>query len=245
MAIAWMDAGVPEVDSDRSAAAVPARADAGANGSAGSMSNDGAGVGVGGGGVDSAGDLTMLLRASASGDPADAERLMLAIYDDMKRLAASQLRGERSDHTLDPTALVHEAYLRLVNQRTAEWNDRVHFFSIAARIIRRVLIDHARERNALKRGGSRRSISIERCEIATPERDVDLEALDEALEELAELSERQARIVELKFFGGLTIAEIGEALSIGARTVDREWQVARGWLFDRLSETGCEPSDEG
>jgi RNA polymerase sigma-70 factor (ECF subfamily) len=192
---------------------------------------------------DRPGDITMLIRASATGRPEDTDRLMSAIYDDLKRLAANQLKQERPEHTLHPTALVHEAYLRLVNQRTAEWNDRLHFFSIAARIIRRILIDHARERQALKRGGGRRAISIEPDEVASPERDLDLVALDEALEELATLSERQARIVELRFFGGLTIPEIAEALSIGSRSVDREWQAARAWLFHRLSELEVEPTD--
>lgn len=194
---------------------------------------------------DSTGDITMLLRASASGDPRDADRLMVAIYDDLKRLAASQLRQERPGHTLHPTALVHEAYLRLVNQRSAEWNDRVHFFSIASRVIRRILIDHARERNALKRGGSERPISIELTDAPAHTPDPDLIALDEALVELAELSERQARIVELRFFGGLTVPEIAAALSIGARTVDREWQIARAWLHHRLSETESERADAG
>jgi len=189
------------------------------------------------------GDITMLIRASATGRPEDTDRLMAAIYDDLKRLAANQLKQERPEHTLHPTALVHEAYIRLVNQRTAEWNDRLHFFSIAARIIRRILIDHARERQALKRGGGRRAITIEPDEVASPERDLDLVALDEALEELATLSERQARIVELRFFGGLTIPEIAEALSIGSRSVDREWQAARAWLFHRLSELEVEPTD--
>jgi len=186
-----------------------------------------------------------MLRASALGEPADAERLMAAIYEDLKRLAAGHLSRERAGHTLHPTALVHEAYLRLVNQRTAQWNDRVHFFSVASRIIRRVLIDHARERGTIKRGGGpggiRSGVRIEAEDVEAPARDLDLVALDEALGELAELSERQARIVELRFFGGLTVPEIAAALSMGSRSVDREWQVARAWLFDRLSE----PEDEG
>lgn len=184
---------------------------------------------------DSPGDITILLRSSALGDPREAERLMALIYDDLRRLAASHLGGERAGHTLHPTALVHEAYLRLVNQRTTQWNDRLHFFSVASRIIRRVLIDHARARGAQKRGGGG-GVRIEHDEIAAPSKELDLIALDEAMEELAELSERQARIVELRFFGGLTIPEIATALSMGARSVDREWQAARAWLFHRLSE---------
>jgi len=176
---------------------------------------------------DQPGDITLLLRTSALGDPNDAQRLMTAIYDDLKRMAASQLDGERRGHTLHPTALVHEAYIRLVNQRTAAWNDRLHFFSVAARVIRRILIDHARERHALKRGGALKPVRIEHDDVAAPVRDLDLVALDEALGELAALSERQARIVELRFFGGLTVPEIAATLGMGSRSVDREWQVAR------------------
>jgi len=188
-------------------------------------------------------NITILLRAAALGNQEDAERLMAAIYDDLKRLAASQLRGERQGHTLNPTALVHEAYIRLINQRNVDWNDRLHFFSIASRIIRRILTDHARERHALKRGGTDRACSIEGLDIAAPERDLDLVALDEAMTELATLSERQARIVELRFFGGLSIPEIAAALSMGSRSVDREWQIARAWLFERLSHGGTSDGD--
>lgn len=189
-------------------------------------------------------NITLLLRAAALGDARDAERLMAAIYDDLKRLAASQLRGERPGHTLNPTALVHEAYMRLINQRNVDWNDRLHFFSIASRIIRRILTDHARERHALKRGGADRPVSLEGLDVAAPPQDLDLVALDEAMAELAALSERQARIVELRFFGGLSIPEIAVALSMGARSVDREWQIARAWLYHRLSEKPPEPGDE-
>jgi RNA polymerase sigma factor (TIGR02999 family) len=184
---------------------------------------------------DSITDITLLLRTSALGDPRDGERLMVAIYDDLKRIAASQLQHERAQHTLTPTALVHEAYIRLVNQRTTDWNDRLHFFSIAARIIRRILVDHARERNALKRGGSDRCVSIEHFDPAAPVRDLDLVALDEALDDLEALSERQARVVELRYFGGMTVPEVAAAMGIGERSVDREWQVARAWLLHRLS----------
>lgn len=186
------------------------------------------------------GDITMLIRASTSGGPEDVNRLMVAIYDDLKRLAASHLRSERPEHTLHPTALVHEAYIKLVNQHTTQWNDRLQFFAIASRIIRRILIDHARERHADKRGGEQRPISLEPDAAASPMRDLDLVALDEALCELAEINERQARIVELRFFGGLTIPDIAAALSIGRRSVDRDWQIARAWLYHRLSELDAE-----
>lgn len=185
---------------------------------------------------DSQADITTLLQAiSSGGDPSNAERLMNVIYDDLKRLAAHQLHNERHNHTLHPTALVHEAYLRLVNQRNTNWQSRLQFFSIAARIIRRILIDHARERCAQKRGGNLRPMSILGHDVAEAESPIDLLSLDEALTELAELSERQARIVELRFFGGLTISEVAASMGIGARSVDREWQVARVWLFHRLS----------
>lgn len=184
---------------------------------------------------DSPAEITMLLQALSEGDPQNVERLMNVIYDDLKRLAANQLRSERANHTLHPTALVHEAYLRLVNQRNANWQNRLHFFSIAARIIRRILIDHARERCAQKRGGTQRPISIFGQDVAEAELPIDLLSLDEALIELAELSERQSQIVELRFFGGLTIPEVAATLGIGSRSVDREWQVARVWLFHRLA----------
>ncbi len=185
-----------------------------------------------------------MLKAAASGTRRDVDALLSAMYDDVRRLAVSHLRAERSDHTLQPTALVHEAYLKLIEQRTTDWKDRAHFFAVASRIIRRILVDHAREKHAAKRGGGARRISLEGVEVEQGPRDVDLVALDEALEELALLSERQSRIVELKFFGGLTIPEIAEALSIGRRSVDREWQIARAWLFLRLSELEGAPADD-
>jgi RNA polymerase sigma factor (TIGR02999 family) len=183
-----------------------------------------------------AGDFTRLLKKASGGDRRDVDALLAAIYDDVRRLAVGQLRGERSDHTLQPTALVHEAYLKLIEQRSTDWKDRAHFFAVASRIIRRILVDHAREKNALKRGGGGQRVSLEGVDAAAPQADVDLVALDDALKELVELSERQARIVELRYFGGLTVPEVAAALGLGARTVDREWQAARAWLFCRLSE---------
>ncbi len=188
-------------------------------------------------------DITLLLHAAASGQRGDLDALMTAIYADMRRLAASHLSGERRNHTLSPTALVHEAYVKLINQHKTDWKDRLHFFALAARIIRRILIDHAREKNAQKRGGTSNTddrsmtrISIHEHDLAVPARDVDLLALDEALVELSTLDEQQARIVELRYFGGCTVEEVAEVLNIGKRTVDRDWQAARAWLFDRLSE---------
>ena len=182
------------------------------------------------------GDITLLLRSVASGRREHVDQLMAAIYDDMRRLAQTHLAAERANHTLQPTALVHEAYLKLVNQHSANWSDRLHFFSVASQIIRRILIDHARERKALKRGGSQRPISISMTDVALPSRDLDLVALDEALEELAAIDPRQARIVELRFFGGCTVDEIAQLLDVGRRTVDRDWMAARTWLYCRLSD---------
>lgn len=181
-------------------------------------------------------DITLLLHAAASGDRESVDALMTAIYQDMRRLAAHHMGAERRDHTLQPTAVVHEAYVRLIDQRKTDWKDRLHFFAVASRIIRRVLIDHARANEAGKRGGDRTRISLEDHEVAGPARDIDLMALDEALNELAEIDPQQCRIVELRYFGGCTVEEVAELLGVGKRTVDRDWQAAKAWLFLRLEE---------
>lgn len=180
-------------------------------------------------------NVTLLLRAAASGSRTDVDALMAAIYEDLRRLAVDHMRVERGDHTLQPTALVHEAYLKLIDQRTTDWRDRLHFFAVASRIIRRILVDHARQRRAAKRGGQAGRIPMEEVEPDAPALDVDLVALDEALTELGTIDETQARVVEMRYFGGLTVAEIAEALSLGKRTVDRHWQVAKTWLYFRMS----------
>ncbi len=187
-------------------------------------------------------DITLLLQAAASGKRGDLDALMSAVYQDMRRLASVHLGEERRDHTLSPTALVHEAYVKLVDQRKTDWKDRLHFFAIAARIIRRILIDHARARDAEKRGGraDRTLIRLGENEVAAPDRDVDLLALDEALRELAELDEQQARVVELRYFGGCTVEEIAELLKVSKRTIDRDWQAAKAWLWVRLSESDAD-----
>lgn len=183
-------------------------------------------------------NITLLLHAAASGDRRDLDALMAAIYQDMRRLAASHMESERRDHTLQPTALVHEAYVKLVDQRKTDWRDRLHFFAVASTIIRRILIDHARARLADKRGGDITRVSLDGHDPAAPDsaREVDVLALDQALGELGEIDPQQARIVELRYFCGCTIDEIAHLLDIGKRTVDREWQAARAWLFDRLRE---------
>lgn len=185
---------------------------------------------------ESTNDITRLLHAAAAGDRNDVDALLSAIYTDLRRLAASHMNSERRDHTLQPTALVHEAYLKLVNQHKTDWKDRLHFFAVASRIIRRILIDHARARNAEKRGGCLTRIDLQHVEVPDQQREVDLLALDEAMQELAAIDERQARIVELRFFGGCSVEEVAELLNMGKRSVDREWQAARAWLFVRLQD---------
>jgi len=190
----------------------------------------------------SAADITSLLRAASSGDRRDLDALLAAIYEDLRRLAASHMQGERRDHTLEATALVHEAYVKLIDQRSTDWNDRLHFFAVASRVIRRILIDHARAKHADKRGGDRTRLRIDDHDPAAPGRDVDLLALDEALEELAQINEQQARIVELRYFAGCTVDETAHLLKTSPRSVDRDWHAAKTWLFLRLQDE--EPDEE-
>lgn len=181
------------------------------------------------------GEVTRILRRLADGETADRERLMELVYNAMHDLARAHLRGERRDHTLQPTALVHEAYVKLVDQHSARWQDRGHFMSVASQAIRRILVDHARARNRLKRGGDVARVTLSDGDAAAATRDVDLLDLDRALQELERDDELDHRIVMLKFFGGLATAEIAAALDIGERTVRRRWAFARSWLFRRLS----------
>jgi RNA polymerase sigma factor (TIGR02999 family) len=180
--------------------------------------------------------VTQLLIDWGKGDQAALEKLMPLVYSELRRLASNYLRRERGEHTLQPTALVNEAYLKLVNQRNAKWQNRAHFFGISAQLMRRILVDHARQHRAVKRGGSEQQrISITSAEKLVEQPEVDLLALNEALEELARMDEQQSRIVELKFFGGLAIEEIAEVLGIGHATVERDWKLARAWLRRQLS----------
>ena len=170
------------------------------------------------------------------GDQAALEKLMPLVYSELRRLASNYLRRERAEHTLQPTALVNEAYLKLVHQKNAKWQNRAHFFGISAQLMRRILVDHARQHQAVKRGGSaQQRISITSVEKFAKQPEVDLLALNEALDELAKMDPQQSRIVELKFFGGLSIEEIAEVLSIGHATVERDWRLARAWLRRQLS----------
>lgn len=181
-------------------------------------------------------NITALLQAAASGQPGDTDALMEAIYDDLHRLAARHLRSERPDHTLQPTALVNEAWLRLVDQHSTTWRDRSHFFAIAARVIRRILVDHARSKRAAKRGFGVDRVPLDEVGSSAVTGQLDLLALDEALAELQELDERQAKIVELRFFAGMSINEIAQVLEIGPRSVDRHWSAAKAWLLFQLSD---------
>lgn len=179
--------------------------------------------------------VTQLLVDWSKGDQAALDRLMPLVYSELRRLATNYLRRERQGHTLQPTALVNEAYLKLVDQRNAKWQNRAQFFGISAQLMRRILVDHARQHQAAKRGGTeQKRISITSAEKLAKQSEVDLLALNEALEELTKMDPQQGRIVELKFFGGLSIEETAEVLGVGHATVERDWKMARAWLRRQL-----------
>lgn len=184
--------------------------------------------------------VTQLLVKWGSGDEKALDKLMPLVYSELRRLASNYLRRERQNHTLQPTALVNEAYLKLIDQKSARWQNRAQFYGVAAQLMRRILVDHARQHRAAKRGGSdQERLSITSAghlgakQLAT-EPAIDLLALHEALEELAIIDPQQSRIVELKFFGGLSIEETAEVLGIGHATVERDWKMARAWLRRKL-----------
>lgn len=179
--------------------------------------------------------ITELLIDWGQGDQAALEKLMPLVYDELRRLANNYLRREAAGHTLQPTALVNEAYLKLVGQRSPNWQNRAHFFAISAKLMRRILVDHARQRQAAKRGGSQQQrLSITSAETILKQPEIDLLALNEALDELARMDTQQGRIVELKFFAGLSIEETAEVLGISHATVERDWKMARAWLRRQL-----------
>jgi len=180
-------------------------------------------------------EVTRLLQQWSVGRSAALDELLPAIYDELRRLATAYLRRERPDHTLQATALVHEAFLKLVDQRSVQWQNRAHFFGIAAQAMRRILVDHARAHVASKRGSGQRPLSLDEAVVVGPGIDVDVLALDEALTRLAELDPQQARVVELRFFGGLTMDETAEVLHISPATVGREWTLAKAWLYAALA----------
>jgi RNA polymerase sigma factor (TIGR02999 family) len=177
------------------------------------------------------------LAALRNGELRAADRLIPELYAELRRLAASYLRRERRDHTLQPTALVHEAYLRLLEQEGLRWQDRAHFLGWAARIMRQILVSHARAHRAQKRGGLQR-VPLDEVLVTFEKRALDIEALDEALQALAALDEQKSSIVELRFFGGLSVEEVAEVLSISKSGVEREWRMARAWLRQRIEREG-------
>jgi RNA polymerase sigma factor (TIGR02999 family) len=180
-------------------------------------------------------DITQLLNAWSKGDQAAFDQLAPLVYDELRRLARRCLRRERPDHTLQPTALVHEAFLRLVGESQAPWQNRAHFFGIASRLMRQILINYAEARHAARRGGAAERLSLSAVDPVAEEQTVDLLALNEALKNLELLDPPQGRIVELRYFGGLTIEEVAEVMGVSPATVKREWSTARAWLRRELS----------
>ena len=181
------------------------------------------------------GTISQLLQSWGRGDQQARENLVPLVYQELRRRAAAYLRRERSDHTLQPTALVHEAFIRLTAQTRVSWVNRAQFFALSAKLMRRILVDHARERQAAKRPGGIR-VTFDDALRAVPPPDCELLMLDDALRDLARLDPRQADIVELKYFGGLSEAEVAAVLSLSRATVTREWQSARAWLYRRITK---------
>lgn len=191
------------------------------------------------GSEDSSPDVTQLLLGWSAGDRSAGEQLLSAVYAELHRQAARAMRRESADHTLQTTALVHEAYLRLIDQRRVEWRNRAHFFGVAAHLMRRILVDHARRRRAGKRGSGQRQVSLDDVHsvrgASSEASRLDVLVFDDALDRLAALDESQSRIVELRYFGGLNIEETAEALDVSPATVKREWAIARAWLRRELA----------
>lgn len=180
--------------------------------------------------------ITQLLLAWGNGDQQALEELMPLVYDELHKVAARHLRRQNPGHTLQTTALVNEAYLRLIDSSQVRWQNRAHFFAVSAQLMRRILVDFARQRQNLKRGGGARQVSLDEALVIAPEREADLLALDEALDRLAVLNARQARAVEMRYFGGLSEEETAEALKVSLRTVQRDWNLARLWLYRELNQ---------
>lgn len=180
-------------------------------------------------------NITDLLVSYGRGDKESLDKLMPVVYDELRRQAARYLRREQPGHTLQTTALIHEAYVRLVDQRNVQWQNRAHFFGIAAQMMRRILVDHARTKKRAKRGGSDIKVSLDDANVAAKGQDLDVVAVDEALTRLAKIDEQQSRVVELRFFSGLTVEETAEAMGISPATVKRDWSMAKAWLHRELS----------
>lgn len=180
-------------------------------------------------------NVTQLLMDWGSGDKEALDKLLPVVYDELRKQAARYLRRERAGHTLQTTALIHEAYLRLVDQKNVHWQNRAQFFGLAAQLMRRILVDHARTKKRAKRGGSDIRVSLTGAKVLAKSEDLNVVALDEALDRLAQIDEQQSKIVELRFFSGLTVEETAEVLSISPATVKRDWSMAKAWLHRELS----------
>jgi RNA polymerase sigma factor (TIGR02999 family) len=190
--------------------------------------------------TDSLEEVSLLLLAWSDGDKAALDKLAPLVYEELHRLAHHYIRGECPGNTLQTTALAHEAYLRLIDGKNVRWQNRNHFFAVAAQTMRHILVDLARARHNLKCGGGAQQVSLDEVLIASPERGVDMLALDEALGRLAALNPRQSQVVELRYFGGLTEEEVSEVIKISPRTVRSDWRLAKVWLYRELSGgTGC------
>jgi RNA polymerase sigma-70 factor (ECF subfamily) len=181
-------------------------------------------------------DVTSLLKKLADGNQEAAGDLIPVIYQELHRLAVAHLRHERPDHTLQPTALVHEAYIKLVGLRNAAWQSRVHFFAVASNVMRHILVDYARRQHRARRGGRQEKVSLDEVLLVTPDRPDKILALHDCLTRLEKLDGRQARIVELRYFGGLTVEEAAGVLDVSPTTVRREWRSAKAWLFGELKD---------
>ena len=183
-------------------------------------------------------DVTVLLQAWSEGDPSAPEKLAPLIYQELRRLARNAMRREYARHTVETGVLINEAYMRLADWKNARWENRAHFYGVASQIMRRVLVDYARERGYEKRGGGVRPVSLEGAVVASPDRAPDLIALDEALDRLAEVDQRKGKVVELRFFGGLSVEETAGVLDVSPFTVIRDWNFAKAWLHRRLGGSG-------
>ncbi len=181
-------------------------------------------------------DVTILLAQLTNGNKDAASRFIPLVYAELKRLAGSYMRRERADHTLQATALVHEAYLKLVEQRSVDWQSRAHFFGIAAQVMRRLLVDHARGHLREKRGGGQDVVPLDEALVFVPEKSLELAKLDDSLKRLTKIDPRQGQIVELRFFGGLTVEETAEFLGISPKTVKRDWSMAKAWLHGDMKQ---------
>jgi RNA polymerase sigma-70 factor, ECF subfamily len=182
------------------------------------------------------GQVTLLLKAMNRGDKSAADQLLPIVYSELHRLAKSYMSRERRDHTLQPTALINQAYLRIAQQEHMEWQNHAHFIGFAANVMRRVLVDHARERNAAMRGGGRMRVELDDGIAASPETSAEILQLEEALTRLEQLNPRQAQVVEMRYFGGLSVEEVASILGIAPRSVKRDWALARMWLYQEIQK---------